>query len=268
MLTFLQLATHLFLLLFGVQKCEAFNGPYDTHVLDLAQSENANNFFRVPYQSHGGTFATTTRPAKDNKDFKDKTKLSIALMLPQDYIRLRNFNVCINKEMNRINKGNWSFTKRFYMESYTVIIHKNFRDIEETICTLLNTQSSTAIYLNYNDYSKIEATNSRLFLKFASYINMPVMSFIPNAYATNRPRKNEIQLAPTMNHQAEAMMHLLARYEWLKFSIIVTDTAGSREFLRAAEYFQFNLGNNRQFENFFSCVANINKLDFIDFSVH
>lgn len=45
-----------------------------------------------------------------------KMKLTIAIMLPQDYIRLRNFNVCINKEMNRINKGNWSFIKHFYLD--------------------------------------------------------------------------------------------------------------------------------------------------------
>ena len=46
----------------------------------------------------------------------ERTKLTIAIMLPQDYIRLRNFNVCINKEMNRINKGNWSFNKHFYLD--------------------------------------------------------------------------------------------------------------------------------------------------------
>ncbi|RNA20685.1 hypothetical protein BpHYR1_016648 [Brachionus plicatilis] len=105
----------------------------------------------------------------------DKTKLTIAIMLPQDYIRL---------QMDRINKGNWSFNKYFYLDSYTIIIHKNFNDIAQTICALLNTQSNTAIYINYNDFSPIEAINSRLFLKFATFINMPVMTYIPNAYAT------------------------------------------------------------------------------------
>lgn len=47
-----------------------------------------------------------------------KMKLTIAILLPQDYIRLRNFNVCINKEMNRINKGSWSFTKHFYLDRF------------------------------------------------------------------------------------------------------------------------------------------------------
>ena len=165
--------------------------------------------------------------SSDKPTSTQKMKLTIAILLPQDYIRLRNFNVCINKEMNRINKGSWSFTKHFYLDSYTIIIDKNFHDLAETICTLLKTQSNTAIYINYNDHSNIEALNSRLFLKMASFINIPVMSYIPNAYATNRPSLNQIQLAPTLYHQVEAVMGLMARYEWFKYSIIVTDHSGS-----------------------------------------
>lgn len=56
----------------------------------------------------------------------ERMKLTIAIMLPQDYIRLRNFNVCINKEMNRINKGNWSFTKHFYLDRFRKIKKKVF----------------------------------------------------------------------------------------------------------------------------------------------
>jgi hypothetical protein len=61
---------------------------------------------------------------------------------------------------------------------------KNFVDVTKTLCQLLNTQSNTAIYINYNDYSKIEELNSKLFLKYASFIKMPVMTFLPNSYAT------------------------------------------------------------------------------------
>ena len=56
---------------------------------------------------------STSSPTKQQNE---KVKLSIAIMLPQDYIRLRNFNVCINKEMQRINKGSWSFIRNFYLE--------------------------------------------------------------------------------------------------------------------------------------------------------
>lgn len=54
----------------------------------------------------------------------------------------------------------------------------------------------------------------------------------------NTPRKNELQLVPTHYHQAEAIMSLLDRYEWYKYSLIVTDVSGSAEFVTSAEGFQ------------------------------
>jgi len=54
----------------------------------------------------------------------------------------------------------------------------------------------------------------------------------------NTPRKTEIQLVATLNHQAEAIMSLLDRYEWYKYSLIVTDFSGSNQFVNAAEEFQ------------------------------
>ena len=114
----------------------------------------------------------------------DKKNITIAFILPQDFIRFRKFQSCITNQVAKINKGNWSFSKNFYIDSYTYAINKNYNDIVETICTLLNTQSMTAIYINYNDYSNIEALNSRLFLKLASLINMPVITHVPNAYST------------------------------------------------------------------------------------
>ena len=55
----------------------------------------------------------------------------------------------------------------------------------------------------------------------------------------NRLRENEIQMSPTLYHQAEAIMGLLSRYEWQKYSIILTDFSGSEEFLKAADSFQY-----------------------------
>ncbi len=46
-------------------------------------------------------------------------------------------------------------------------------------------------------------------------------------------------MSPTLYHQAEAIMGLLARYEWFKYSIILTDVSGSEEFLKAADSLQY-----------------------------
>jgi hypothetical protein len=65
-----------------------------------------------------------------------------------------------------------------------MVIHKNHQDITDALCSLLNIQTNTVIFLNYNDFSQIEALNSQLFLKLASKTNIPIMTYIPNAYAT------------------------------------------------------------------------------------
>lgn len=51
-----------------------------------------------------------------------------------------------------------------------------------------------------------------------------------------------------MFHQVEAMMSLMVRYDWLKYSIIVTDHSGSHEFLRAAENLQYSHLSQKKFK--------------------
>ncbi len=114
----------------------------------------------------------------------NRRNIRISIILPQDAMNLRSLRSCITKEMNKINSGNWKFLKHFYLDSYTYVIYKTYSDVMDTICSLLESQSSTAIFINYNDNSKLDELNSRLFLKFADLINLPVMAYLPNAYAT------------------------------------------------------------------------------------
>ncbi len=66
----------------------------------------------------------------------------------------------------------------------------------------------------------------------------------------NMPRKNEVQLAPTLQHQIEAAMGILARYHWDKYSIIVTDFSRSSEFIDAAYSYQDESVYNK---TYYSC---------------
>ena len=121
----------------------------------------------------------------DNVKIQRK-RIKIAIILPQDTLNMRNLRGCITREMNKINSGNWNFLKHFFLDSYTYVIYKTYKDIIDTICSLLQSHSNTAIYINYSDNSKLDELNSRLFLRFANLINLPVMSYLPNAYITVR----------------------------------------------------------------------------------
>ncbi len=61
-------------------------------------------------------------------------------------------------------------------------------------------------------------------------------------------KKNEIQLAPTLQHQAEAIIGILARYDWYRFSIVVTDfDTVSMEFLNVADRFMNRSAYNKRY---------------------
>ena len=108
---------------------------------------------------------------------------------------------------------------------------------------------------------------------------LTVIAYLPNAYATNEPERNEIQLAATWFHQAEAMISLLERYEWHKYSIIVSELPGSDEFVKAAESLQTGHFSKKQYSSFvcvllqlefvvfqlFNCCRNNKIRDIVDF---
>ena len=141
------------------------------------------------------------------------------------------------------------------------MMQKRFTDIIDTLCGLLRNQTNTAIFLNWNDFSSIEALSIKIFMKFANIFYLPAITFVPNTYQTvckliyflsikssifyhfkNRLRDNEIQMSPTLYHQAEVIMSILSRYEWFKYSIILTSFYGSDDFLKATESLQYQNG--------------------------
>lgn len=44
-----------------------------------------------------------------------------------------------------------------------------------------------------------------------------------------------LQLAPTIEHQAMAIMSLLERYNWTSFSVVTSQVAGDAQFIAAIE---------------------------------
>ena len=68
---------------------------------------------------------TTYEPIR-NRPVNEKFRLAITIILPQDFIRFRNFHVCINREVNKINKSNWEFLRHFILErSFSSNISRN-----------------------------------------------------------------------------------------------------------------------------------------------
>lgn len=61
-----------------------------------------------------------------NNQLNEKKNITIAFILPQDFIRFRKFQSCITNQVAKINKGNWSFSKNFYIDrlvSFNIILN-------------------------------------------------------------------------------------------------------------------------------------------------
>ena len=43
----------------------------------------------------------------------------------------------------------------------------------------------------------------------------------------------QVQMAPSIQHQAEAILSILRRYEWHQFAVITTQIAGKSNFIQA-----------------------------------
>ena len=70
----------------------------------------------VPMLSESQEYSTTeVNTIVDNKP-TEKKNITIAFILPQDFIRFRKIQACITNQVSKINKGNWSFSKNFYID--------------------------------------------------------------------------------------------------------------------------------------------------------
>jgi hypothetical protein len=74
------------------------------------------------------------------------------------------------------------------------MMQKRFTDIIDTLCGLLRNQTNTAIFLNWNDFSSIEALSSKIFMKFAYEFSIPVITFVPNTYQTVSKKRASFSL--------------------------------------------------------------------------
>ena len=73
-------------------------------------------------------------------------------------------------------------------------------------------------------------------LQLAGYLGIPVISWnADNSGLERRASQStlQLQLAPSIEHQAAAMLSLLERYKWHQFSVVTSQIAGHDDFVQA-----------------------------------
>ncbi|XP_076330979.1 glutamate receptor ionotropic, NMDA 2B-like [Tachypleus tridentatus] len=93
----------------------------------------------------------------------------------------------------------------------------------------------TILYFTNSKIFGSNAASVQYLLQLTAYLGIPVISWnADNIGVEQRVSESRIlQLAPSMEHQAAAMLSILRRYSWHQFSIVTTLIGGHDHFIRA-----------------------------------
>lgn len=208
------------------------------------------------------------RTKDTSKSFKkddQKEEFNIGLIAPHTNFGKREYLRAINSAIQTLNKmkgtkmkflEDFSFSStnvHFDMMSLTpsptsklcekplkiwIFILKIFiLAILNTMCKdFLHANVSAIVYLmNYEQYGRSTAS-AQYFLQLAGYLGIPVISWNADNSGLERTASQstmQVQLAPSIEHQADAMLSILERYKWHQFSTVTSQIAGHDDFVQA-----------------------------------
>lgn len=106
--------------------------------------------------------------------------------------------------------------------------------ILETLCKKFLPQNVSAIlYVTRDESYGRNTASSQYFLQLTGYLGIPVIAW--NADNSGLEQASQtgmiLQLAPSIHHQAHAMLSILVYYNWHAFTIITTKIAGHQDFV-------------------------------------
>lgn len=100
----------------------------------------------------------------------------------------------------------------------------------------LQANVSSILYIMNNEQYGRSTASAQYFLQLAGYLGIPVISWnADNSGLERRASQStlQLQLAPSIEHQAAAMLSILERYKWHQFSIVTSQIAGHDDFVQA-----------------------------------
>lgn len=185
---------------------------------------------------------------EQNKKVRNKgtQKITIGAILPksslitlkrQYYKRLQDSVEILMKGKNRQEKYN--FTNYYQLAQAQVVylpLNPNPKEILINICDeLLVHDVSTILYMTNSEIWGTNAASAQYLLQLTNYLGMPVIAWNADNIGLDQQSANSrlLQLAPSMEHQASAILSILRRYSWHGFSIITSKIGGYGHFLRA-----------------------------------
>nr|XP_027196255.1 glutamate receptor ionotropic, NMDA 2B-like [Dermatophagoides pteronyssinus] len=175
-------------------------------------------------------------------------KTSLITLQRQYYKRLQDSVESLMKSRNRHEKKiehhqineKYNFTNYYQITQAQVVplsLDPNPTEILNSICNqLLVKNVSTILYMTNSEIWGSNAGSAQYLLQLTSYLGIPVIAWNADNIGLDQQQSVHsriLQLAPSMEHQASAMLSILRRYSWHTFSIITSKIGGYDHFIRA-----------------------------------
>lgn len=107
-----------------------------------------------------------------------------------------------------------------------------------------NKEQSSPLSRSHNQQTNSQA---HFIMHLAHSAGVPTIAWSVTATLAQRPKKQRtLHLAPTVAHEAEAMLSIMQRYSWHSFSVVSTTLAGHEDFILALRQFMatYNSGQS------------------------
>ncbi|XP_071514962.1 glutamate receptor ionotropic, NMDA 2B-like, partial [Panulirus ornatus] len=182
------------------------------------------------------------RQREEENDLSEKKKLSIGVVLPYSTFRRRKYESAIKTSIASLNRTpqlqdvfqQYHFTFREVVLR-TLHASSSPTKILETLCDDFLPSNVSAILYLFNSETYGRSTASvQYFFQLAGYLGIPVIAWnADNSGLERRTSSPQLQLAPSIEQQAAAMLSILQRYSWPKFAVVTSHIAGHNDFIQA-----------------------------------
>ncbi|XP_046372599.2 glutamate receptor ionotropic, NMDA 2B-like [Haliotis rufescens] len=131
--------------------------------------------------------------------------------------------------------GKYRNLRYFDFSARSTILHDDTpNEILQAFCdTSFSSNAVVLFHINNPLSMKKERLGAHKYIsQLADYYGLPLISWDSEFSPSARPvDSRRLQLAPTLYHQASAMLDMLRRYNWSDFTVVTTQTFGHYDFL-------------------------------------
>lgn len=173
-------------------------------------------------------------------DDEDKIRVSVAVVLPYSMFKQREYRKKIKEAAEGLTWLNLEKAGGFEVSPFLEMLQPlpSPTEVLGKICNhFLPNRTAAVLYLTDNENYGRDSVASQYFMQLAQYVRLPVISWNADNSAFEMaatPDSLQLQLAPTIKHQAQAILTLLERYGWHTFSIVTGTIAGHHNFIQVS----------------------------------